>query len=515
MEKSNEISSVRGTFDITPNEYYIYNSINENLKKCFESYGYKGIVVPIIEYSELHLRKSGDEIISKMYEFKDYGNRKICLRPELTASVARAYLNNLMSESLPIRLYYSGPSFRYDKPQKGRYRQFTQAGIELIGSNSEISDAEIIWIANKGLCSLGLKKYSLIIGHIGLVLDFLENSGLDERVKRMLLKNMELLSKGGTVQKIRSHFEELDIITKDIAKNENKKYLTDFLKYLEEIDYSKAKKIIYGLLEEIGLGIDGNRVPEEVAERLLFKIKRKNQRKNIDKALEFIKELIKIKGNPKIVFSQINDLIREYNLSKKPLEELETVIENLDYFNIDWGKVNIDLGFGRGLDYYTGIIFEINYDGLGTQEKQICGGGRYNDLIRILGGKRDLPSLGFAYGIERIKLALEIEKKFPENLKNKVTDMFIIPIGNEVLDYVIKVSELLREIGFNVEIDVLERKINRNLEYVDKMNIPFAVIIGGDEKKSKIIKLRNTKTKLEQIIPLEHLKDKNIMSNLS
>jgi len=325
---------------------------------------------------------------------------------------------------------------------------------------------------------------------------------LDDRVKSFFLQYIEELSKQKDLNFIKEKLKNLDLWVPHAEDSKKKLDNEEFISHIENIGYTAAEKIILGMLDEINIGLDGNRDPKEIAEHLINKIRRRNQRKNIGKALEFIEKLSQIKGKPPEIFDDIKSIINYFKLDKGPLEELKLVTSNLNFFNIDWDKVTVNLGFGRGLEYYTGIIFEIYYDKLG-KENQICGGGRYNSLVRTLGGKRDVPALGFAYGLERIKSSLNIEKKLEGEIKS--TDIFIIPIGHNSLDYAIKISELLRNTGLKIELDVNERKVPRSLEYADKVNIPFSLLVGEEEKRSKTLKLRNMKTKNEQIIKLSEL----------
>lgn len=435
MVREEPIQRVRGTFDLFNEEYYQYEDIRNKIKGLFESFGYSCIECPIVEYTDLHLKKAGQEIIAKMYTFKDYGGRDVCLRPEVTASVVRAFVNSLQNKPLPVKLYYIGHAFRYDTPQLGRYRQFTHAGVELIGSKTAIADAEIINLACCGLQLLNLENYRVVIGHIGFILELLNNLQLDTHIKNFLIESMEQLNKGK--------------------------------------------------------GID------EISKQLEVK------GPQIDKALEFIQELRQIKGIPPHIFTQIEKLLIKYNLNPKPLEELKKITKNLEYFTLaNWDKITIDLGFGRGLQYYTGMIFEVYCDLLGA-ENQICGGGRYDELVKTLGGQKDVPSLGFAYGLERVKLALEKENKLTQ--ESKKPHIFVIPIGTNVYDYMVEIAQKLRQLKLRVEIDVMERKINRNLDYADISKIPFVVIVGEDEKATATFKLRDMQTKQEQIIPLDQI----------
>src|SRR6185295_4425424 len=180
-----EIQRVRGTNDFVPPDDARLRRLTETLRTTFSLYGYQGIETPIIEDLDLFLRKSGEEIVARMYAFTHW-NRKLCLRPELTASVMRAYVNHLQDKPLPVRVHYAGPTFRYEKPQRGRYRQFTQVGVECIGGAGSSADAEVLAIGCGSLEAIGLSSYRLVLGHLGAVLQLLEQLGIDEHGQALI-----------------------------------------------------------------------------------------------------------------------------------------------------------------------------------------------------------------------------------------------------------------------------------------------------------------------------------------
>lgn len=431
-----QFQPIAGTHDILPEEFENCEDIKTRLKTHFISYGYRGIEVPVLDYTALYLKKAGEEVVSKMYAFEDLGNNKICLRPELTACVVRAYINNLQSVKKPIKLFYIGPAFRYDRPQKGRYRQFTHAGLELIGPNTAMSEAEIIYLACNGLNKMGLKNYQTKISHIGVISNLLDSLGLNERLKNLFISSLEDLGK------------------------EDKGF-----PYLQE------------KLSAIG---------EKGAQ--------------IDNVVAFLFELRQIKGIYPEVFDQIEGLIKKYHLQiPTALEGLKKTANILSFYDLDPKQVEINFGFGRGLQYYTGLIFELEYKGLGAQS-QICGGGRYDNLIEILGGL-PCPALGFAYGLERVQLALEIENLLSQPKPSNLT-IFIIPYNESVYDYSISILTRLREQGINAGIDLMGKGIRKNLDDVNQDKIPFAMVIGPDEKEAQLLNLRNMAESKEIKIPL-------------
>src|SRR5947209_14059172 len=184
------IQRVRGTTDVLPPHDARLRGLESRLRAGFEAFGYQGMQTPIIEPLELFLRKSGDEIVARMYSFSHW-NRRLCLRPELTASVIRAYVDQLQGHGLPLRVHYSGPSFRYERPSRGRSRQFTQVGVELIGASGAAADAELLYLACAGLESVGITRYRLTIGHLGATLQLLGQLGMTEHAQGLVLDQME------------------------------------------------------------------------------------------------------------------------------------------------------------------------------------------------------------------------------------------------------------------------------------------------------------------------------------
>src|SRR5438105_14828669 len=176
------IQRVRGTTDVLPPNDARLRRLETQLREGFERFGYRGIQTPILESLELFLRKSGDEIVARMYSFSHW-NRRLCLRPELTASVMRAFVDDLQSQSLPRRLHYAGPIFRYERPSRGRSRQFTVVGLELIGASGAAADAEVLHLACAGLEAVGITRYRLVVGHLGVVLQLLAALGMSDHAQ--------------------------------------------------------------------------------------------------------------------------------------------------------------------------------------------------------------------------------------------------------------------------------------------------------------------------------------------
>ena len=499
MKVTNAIGNVRGTADVLPAECALSQQIIDALGLNLESFGYKRIDVPIIEHAELFLTKSGEEIISKMYSFP-FKNRNICLRPEFTASIGRAFVNHLQGEPLPLRLYYAGPVFRYEKPQKGRYRQFNQMGVELLGAPSPWADAEILSCACRGLDRLGLTNYHVVIGHIGVVLELLRSFQLDRRAQLFLIQNMESLWKDGKgIDHVKSRLEDVyPALSRAAAQPklaESRALDLNMLALLGEMSEDEVRTFLRDFLAHMELNVGlGNREPEEIVERLLRKLRQKDQTSQILRALDFLSQLKALSGPAAEILPKVKDCLSSYGLDQGALSDLERLFDALDVYDIDWDKVSLNLGLGRGLQYYTGMIFEIYYDAIQT-ENQICGGGRYDDLIQGLGGHRSVPACGFSYGLERLRLALGWQGAAPR------TQVLVIGVEEADRQEALRLAQELRELGLRVESDVRDRGVKGNLQYANRSGIPFCLILGAREREAGTLVVRDMGLVRESIVP--------------
>ncbi|PZD72541.1 Histidine--tRNA ligase [Acaryochloris thomasi RCC1774] len=496
--ETNRIQPVRGMSDVLPDTCAAYRAVETELHQCFEQFGYRPINVPLVEHTELYLRKSGEAIVTRMYDFV-YQNRRLCLRPEMTASIIRAYVEHLEEQTpLPVRLYYGGSVFRYERPQRERYRQFSQVGVELLGSAGPMADAEVIWTACRGLNQLGLKNYRVVIGHIGVLSKFLEGLQLGSRLQNLLLASTDLLRSENGRQKVAQTLQEIypDYRPTDgssTATPEQEGQLDKLVTLFQHLNDADAKAAILELLGSLNVDLKGSRSPEEIASRLLEKIHRQNRIPLIDKALEFMTELSALEGEPFEVLEKGKELLPRYGIDTAPLEELRSIVEVLKLYDLDWSQVSLDLGLSRGLQYYTGTIFEIHHASLGG-ERQICGGGRYDELVTTLGGNRSTPATGFSFGLERVCVALESEGHF--NVGSHLRfDAFVIVLDAAQHGYAISVAEQLRNQGLKIELAIRDRTVSKNFQYAEKQSFPFVIVVGADEQAQSAVTLR---TKAEQ-----------------
>jgi len=406
----------RGTRDFPPKKMHERNHVRELIESLFVRYNYEEILFPTLEHSQLFMVKSGEEIGEHMYVFQDKGGREVCLRPEATASVCRMFVDSLRDLKKPVKVYYSCPMFRYERPQKGRYREFWQVGVELLGSGGCEADFEVIYLACRSMESLGL-EFNLEIGHIGVLRNLMEDLGLDE---------------------------------------------------------SAQDKVIYYL--DTG---EEDKLVELVGEQIIV-------------------DLVKLEGGREIL-DKAGSMLVGYDRAQKTIKELSDVVGLLESLSVDY---TIDLGMGRGLEYYTGIVFEMRVEGLGA-ENQVCGGGRYDRLIELFGGP-PTPAVGFAFGFDRVLDAMKEQGVvFPE----RKVDVLVAPVKREVWSEAYKVASRLRE-DFVVDIDLLNRKLGRILEHGNELGARFAVIVGPKELSRGEVTLRDMASGDQSDVKIEELRER-------
>ena len=379
-----------------PDQLIKWQNVENIIREQLQRASVEEIRTPIIEMTELFERGIGegtDVVAKEMYTFLDRGERSCTLRPEGTASVVRAMVNNGLSNNSLQKLWYMGPMFRYERPQAGRQRQFHQLGVEYIGSNLPRSDVEIIALAWDILERLGIKNLNLEINSLG-----------------------------------------------DLEDREN--YQNSFIEWLENN---------YKLLDSDSQ----NRV-------------RKNPLRILDTKNKETQKLLK---NAPILIDF---------LSQKSLDRYDLIKENLEFLKIPFVE-NVKLV--RGLDYYTHTAFEITSCALGSQAT-VCGGGRYDSLIKQIGGN-DTPAIGFAIGLERLMLLVGEGLDTKRNI-----DVYIINKGNSAEVLALKLSRKLRKYDLITEIDISGSSISKQFKKANKCKARSVIVIGEDEAMNNHFKIR-------------------------
>ncbi|MBU4534959.1 MAG: histidine--tRNA ligase [Euryarchaeota archaeon] len=414
-----ELSRPRGTRDFLFEEMKQRKVVASTLKRIFENYAYQEIKTPIFENLSLFTQKSGEEIVDQLYNFKDKGDRELALRPELTAPVARLYMAHMQKSPKPIKMYYYGSCFRYERPQAGRFRQFWQFGCEMIGGKSPEADAEIIAMASHSLKELELEGFEIHLGHLGILRGILDEKNIPGKTQDHI---MGLIDKG------------------------DPEFLQEFLQEVE-IDTPTC---------------------------------------------EILLNIIEMKGGPAIL-DEVKEVLKSRDKSLKALNQLEELLETLAMFQMDDYVLN--LGIARGLDYYSGMVFEIYVPSLGAQ-KQICGGGTYN-IIETFGGEK-IESTGFAFGFDRLMAALISQKK---DLNLKVAaDIFVAPISPKTRGAAFEIAQKLRYEGIATEVDLGRRKLKKLLSYADNLGVKKVVLVGERDLEEGKLTIKDMQTGNQELV---------------
>ena len=452
--------------DIDPAAYQARQKMLALLQRIFAGHGYRQVETPVIEPTDLFLRKSGGDRIAQMYAVH-YRDHDIALRPEHTASILRYYVGSMQSEPLPVRLMYAGPVFRYEKPQASRSRQFTEAGCELLGAAGPAADAEVIHLALEGLTAAGISG-RLVLGHIGIVLDFLDRLPLRQRACDWLVWSMERLRKGQPVD-----------VEADLTGLTDTGRLSDLFNEmsgsLRDVPDEQLQDWVMAVLREVGVHMEGGtRSPEEIVAGVIAKTSRQSNADDVRRAFAFVRELVEIRGKPSVVLPELHDLVARHHLQPEPISRLEQVLDLLTAYGYQTEEIELNLGLGRGLHYYTGILFEIYAEG--SPSLQLCGGGRYDDLAQVLGARQALPACGFSYGLERVVDAAGW------TIEPEPVQVLVAAEHAGASAAAIRVSERLRAEGFSVEVDVRGRSVEANRRYARRRGITRLVVVRGADE---------------------------------
>jgi histidyl-tRNA synthetase len=496
------VERLRGMHDLLPDAHLHQRWLIERLSTFLAQAGYAHVDTPVLERSDLFQASFGQELWQNLYSFRLH-QRDLCLRPEYTASICRLYLDQYQQQPLPLRCQYAGPIFRYETPGRSRYRQHTQLGIELFGGHAASADAEIVQLACDVLRELRISQYRLELGHIGVASGFINRLHLDDHAARLLLSLMEQISRSKEgEQRAQARLEALypsDLALERLTATDAQ--LTD--KTVSAVETRYITSLLSGI--SISFGDDDTR--REVVERFLWKMGRSEQRRQILYALEFLRALHAVSGSPPAVFSELGDLLDRYGLDPEPLAELRRLVTIVEQCGVPREQIVLNLSLGRGVSYYTGLVFEIHGQEEDGFDAQLCGGGRYDRLMRAVGASRDINACGFAFGGER--LLAHIPREDLPTLA--VTQALVIPVSEQELPYALQVARSARACGLHVELDVTGHGIGSGLRLAARKEIRLALIVGEDEQQEGAVTVHDLVTGEEQRAKIESLADQALV----
>ena len=415
-KSKNKFQAPKGMRDILPKDQPYWEKVRQVIHLSAKVFGFERIDTPILEEKELFIKGTGaytDIVEKEMYNLTTKGRDKLVLRPEFTPSIIRAYLENgLSSLPHPVKLYSIGPIFRYERPQKGRYRHSYQANFEVIGEQDPILDAQLIQLFFSICKKLGLKKLITQINSIGC----------------------------------------------SECRPSYRKKLTTY--------YRSNKK---------GLCSDCQRRLKQNPLRLLDCKE--------PKCISIAEEA------PQTIDSLCDNCSNHFKGVLEYLDELE-----IPYI--------LNSRLVRGLDYYTKTVFEVWPEDEDGRQISLCGGGRYDKLIKLL-GKKDIPAVGFAIGLDRIiNLIKEREIKI---VSKSAPSVFLVQLGDLGKKKSLKLFEELQQSGLKIASSFSKNTIKTQLKLADKMNVRFALILGQKEAIDKSIIVRDMISGSQEVIPLSKI----------
>ena len=396
---SSQILSLPGMADVTGGSHERSAKVVDALGAYYASRGYAPIDTPIVEDAELFVRKSGGELSGMLYTFDDPGGNRVSLRPEFTPSVIRHFVEQAPELGTPARLRYCGPVFRYHSLDGGDLRQFTQVGTELIGLSGSKADAEILSIACGGLRELGLSEWTVRIGDTGLLNRVLDSHGLSDATKGFVFAHLDELKTDSTsVDDLVVLADEMGLLR---ARGGG-----DMVPEATENGAEVARQFVEDMLSDSVSSPVGRRTTEQIVERLLRKLQRVDSPDKLNAALALVTDLSKVRGAPDETLPMAGDVLRKHGADPTPVDTLGSLLDELPSRGVPLSNVMLDLAFVPGIAYYTGIVFEISCDG-GDGSITVCGGGRYDGLVKALGGDEDVPAMGFALRLDKMVDAMK------------------------------------------------------------------------------------------------------------
>ena len=429
MNEKVQPKTLPGFMELLPNEQILFNEMKEKIQKSYERFGFLPLNTPIVESAEVLLAKAGGETEKQIYRFNK-GESDLALRFDLTVPLAKYVTEYYPNLTFPFRRYQIGKVYRGEKAQRGRYREFYQCDVDIVGEDelSLINDAEIPSIIYNTFKELGFDDFTISINN------------------RKILNGL---------------FEALGLNDKSV----------DILRIIDKIDKIGKENVVKEIKD---LGVEQDRI-------------------------DTIMNFITITGNIEDTIKALRNLNIDNELFNLGVNELEEVASNIQLFGVPTENYKIDLTIARGLDYYTGTVYETflnQYRQLGS----VCSGGRYDNLSNYYTDKK-MPGVGISIGLTRLFFQLTYNKII-EAGNRSISKVMIISMVDDFTKS-IEVATKLRENGINTQIYTDKAKIKKQFNYANRLGIPYVIVIGEDEINNNVVSLKNMETGEQSTVGLD------------
>ena len=404
--RPNPVRRLPGMRDFDAGARRFKQDVESRLADYIGRFGYSALEVPVLETTELFLRKSGGDLASQMYSFVDPGSNAVSLRPEFTSAIMRHYLElNEDSDEPPlVRWQYCGPVFRYDTGSAADTGQFTQVGAELVGSNSILADAELVTLAAGIPAQLSIPDYRIRLADLDVLDSVLDTVGLSDRAREFIVANMNRIGEASdSFTAILQRAAELHVVS-GIGLPEEEKHLAVAVSGLPD---GAARSVLAGFMRwntsaDMPLG---RRSPDEIVDRLLRKLRGGDASDAVERGLALAGQLASVKGDPANALPQAQSIVAAAGADTEAIDRLTDLTALVSEDAAVSHRLEIDFSLARGIAYYNGIIFDIVR---GDADASLGGGGRYDALARALGGAAPVPALGFACTLEALLAAMPL-----------------------------------------------------------------------------------------------------------
>ena len=428
MSEQIKPKTLPGFMELLPNEQILFNKMKNTIQKTYESFGFLPLDTPIIEDAKILLAKAGGETEKQIYRFMK-GENDLALRFDLTVPLAKYVTEYYDKLSFPFKRYQIGKVYRGEKPQRGRYREFYQCDIDIIGDGelSVVNDAELASVIYKTFLNLGFDDFTICINN------------------RKILNGL---------------FEGLNV----------KENSVEILRTIDKLDKIGPEKVRKELCEEI-----------------------------FEDKVDTIMDFISISGNNDEKIKALEKINISNNTWNEGLKDLKEVVKFIRIFMVPEENFKIDLTIARGLDYYTGTVYETflnKYRNLGS----VCSGGRYDNLTEFY-STRKMPGVGISIGLSRLFFQLTDNNIISVD-KQSIADVLVISMDNNY-EKCAQIASTLRQNGLKVQVDFEDKKIAKKFKYADKLNINYVIVIGEDEIKNNVVTLKNMITGEQNTVTLE------------